>query len=592
MYTFDFTRNFFSSLEAEQAERDHFYKSLDDFENLHGKVAASADHLLRAIQLYESVMVEFIRHSTYHYLRYAVNTTDLASKSIYARMETEFAERTVFLRQELIHIDQPVLDLFVVQKPELEAYRYAVESALRYRPHTLSFEAEAIFNSLAVSSEWENGLYEILVQRTNFGSVKIQQGELDVLRQRTGITTHPDRAVREAGFEKLYAGYASQRDLYAYLLINLVRRRNRLAQIHHFVDAPSEVYFNSYWSKAEVANLLEEVGHQVGVYLGYQRLRAERARKKLGVDTVNLWDITMSVPGELPPRFFIEEATNIICGALSALGAEYGCELANLLDPANGRIDILPGDHRKAGGFSKGFPGVTTVFFGHGFEGLYNDMRVLMHESTHAVHRQLMNNHAVRAIYAEGPHYLFESFAILNELLLADYLYQRETNRAKRQYYLEQFLDGKGMAVFFIAQDAALELSIYEEVEHGRIETADDLDALTERISSRFDIWTSRHAELKMRWITNRLFYEDPLYDINYVYGALLALKYYEMLAQDPRPFVKNYISLMRNGFDAPPELLLSKFLKIDLHDPGLVTGAVQIIENKLRLLEQEYSSE
>ena len=34
-------------------------------------------------------------------------------------------------------------------------------------------------------------LYEILVQRTNFGSVKTAQGELDVFRQRTAITNHP-----------------------------------------------------------------------------------------------------------------------------------------------------------------------------------------------------------------------------------------------------------------------------------------------------------------------------------------------------------------------------------------------------------------
>jgi oligoendopeptidase F len=255
-------------------------------------------------------------------------------------------------------------------------------------------------------------------------------------------------------------------------------------------------------------------------------------------------------------------------------------------------MDILPRKDRKAGGFSKGFIGVTTVFFSSGFEGYYNDMRVLMHESTHAIHRQLMKNHDVRAIYADGPHYLFESFAILNELLLADYLYQHETNLVYRRYYLEQFLDGKGMALFFIAQDATLEQSIYEEVEHGRIETADDLDALTERNNSRFDIWIGQHAELRLRWITNRLFYEDPLYNINYVYGSLLALKYYAMIMQAPGPFIENYIALMCNGFDASPEVLLKRFLKIDLHDPHLVAEVVQILDHKVRLLERLYNGE
>ncbi len=592
MYTFDFTQNFFLSPEVEQAERDHFCQTLDEFENLRGEVLASAGHLLHALQLYETVTVEFMRHYTYHYLRYAVDTTNTSSKSIYSRLEAEFDERTAFLRPELIQIDQPSFEDFVEQKPELEIYRFAVESAQRYQPHTLSLEAESILSSMALSTEWEYELYELLVQRTNFGIVKTQEGELDVLSQRAAISIHPDRAIRAAGFKKLYAGYASQRDLYTYALINLVKRRNRLAQMHYFEDASGEVYFNNYWSKADVTHLLEQVGQQAGVYQSYQQLRAEQARERLGVEQVDLWDVNTSPPGEQPPRFTIEQATRIIREAIAPLGDEYGRELTSLLDPANGRIDILPGDHRKAGGFSKGFPGVTTVFFSHGFEGYYNDMRVLMHESTHAVHRQLMSNHGVRALYADGPHYLFESFAILNELLLAEYLSQHETEQAKRQFFIEQFLDGKGMALFFIAQDAELEQSIYEEVEQGRIESADDLNGLTERINRRFDIWTNRHAELKMRWITNRLFYEDPLYNVNYVYGALLALKYYELFTQTTASFVKNYILLMGNGFDAPPEVLLRKFLKIDLHDPGLVTSAVKILDNKVRLLEQEYLSE
>lgn len=590
MHAFDFTRNFYLSPEVEQTDRDHFYQTLDNFEHIRGKVAASSGDLLLTLQLYENILVEFIRHYTYHYLQYAVDTTNTNSRSIYSRLEAEFYERTAFLRQELIRIDQPLFDRYVEQKPELKTYRFAVESAQRYQAHTLSLESESILSSPAVSTEWEYELYELLIQRTDFGKVNTQVGQLDVLRQRAAISVHTDRAVREAGFKQLYEGYASQRDLYAYALTNLVKRRNRLAQLHHFEDAPGEVYFNSYWSKVEVTHLLEKVVRQADVYRGYQQLRREHARQSLGVEQVELWDIPLSSPGEAPPRFTIEKAASFIRGALSPLGDEYGRELTDLLNPANGRMDILPGDHRKAGGFSKGFPGVTTVFFSHGFEGYYNDMRVLMHESTHAVHRQLMSNHGVRAVYADGPHYLFESFAMLNELLLADFLYQYPTKGVKRHYYLEQFLDGKGMALFFIAQDAALEQSIYEEVERGSIESADDLDALTKRIDSQFDVWTSQYDELKMRWITNRLFYEDPLYDINYVYGALLALKYYELLNQAPGSFVKNYISLLSNGFDAPPEVLLKEFLNIDVHDPDLITSAVHTLENKGRLLSEEYS--
>ena len=144
-----------------------------------------------------------------------------------------------------------------------------------------------------------------------------------------------------------------------------------MAQLHHFEDAPSEVYFNSYWSKAEVTHLLEEIG-ATGWGLPALPTAAPSSTpgKGLGWSRSTCGISPLSPPGEAPPRFTIEQATRIICEALSPLGDEYGRELASLLDPANGRMDILPGDHRKAGGFSKGFPGVTTVFFSHGFEGL------------------------------------------------------------------------------------------------------------------------------------------------------------------------------------------------------------------------------
>jgi oligoendopeptidase F len=85
------------------------------------------------------------------------------------------------------------------------------------------------------------------------------------------------------------------------------------------------------------------------------------------------------------------------------------------------------------------------------------------------------------------------------------------------------------------------------------------------------------------------LMYEDPFYDVNYVYGALVALNFYDLYRRDPKFFVPNYVALMRNGFDAPPEALLKRFLKIDLNDPKLISNAMRVIEEKVKLLEESY---
>lgn len=590
-YRFDFARNFYASPEAERSARVAYYAGLKGLESLKGGVAASPENLLRALRLYDASLAEFVRHYTYLYLRNAVNTSDEASSREASELDAEFSKRTAFLQQELMNVGARDFDRFAKLKPALAAYRFEVESARRYRAHTLSLkEEEALGVAAPLGTEWQSDLYAKLLRRTRFGSVKTRGGELDVRRQRAAVASNPDRAAREEGFKKLYAGYASQRDLYAFALTNLVRSRDRLARLRRFADAPEEVFFRSYLDRSEVSALLERVAGLAEVYKRYQRLRAEHARKRLGLSEVNLWDVTASAESERPPRFTIGEASARIREALAPLGAEYGRELASLLDPANGRMDVVPGGGRRPGGFSKGFPGVTTVFYSGGFEGFYNDVRVLAHESTHAVHRQLMKDGRVPPAYAEGPHYLFESFAIFNELLLPDYLRQRETDASRRLYFLEQFFEGKGMTLFSVAQEESLELAIYDGVARGEVETADDLDALAKRVGARYSIWLDRHEELKSQWMTSTLFYEDPLYDINYVYGSLLALKYYEMYERDPARFVPRYAALMKNGFDAPAEVLLKRFLNIDLRDPRLVSDAARLLEGKLDLLESEYS--
>jgi oligoendopeptidase F len=250
-------------------------------------------------------------------------------------------------------------------------------------------------------------------------------------------------------------------------------------------------------------------------------------------------------------------------------------------------MDIVPGEHRKRGGFSKGFIGTDSVFYSAGFAGSYNDLRILTHESTHAVHRQLMTRNGVSPAYAEGPHYLFEAFAIFNEFLLPDSLYNHETDPLRRQFYLEQFLEGKGLIIFLVAPEVALEHAVYDGVRKGTIKGADDLDALSQRIYSRYS--AESPDLLKTRWMTVSLMYEDPFYDVNYVYGALLALNFYSMYQDDREHFVPRYIALMKNGFAAPPGALLKRYLDLDLNDPRLFSTALNVIRKKVDLLEKAY---
>ncbi|HMF57814.1 MAG TPA: M3 family metallopeptidase [Pyrinomonadaceae bacterium] len=589
-YRFNFARNFFASPEAERTNRASLYSALKLLEDLKGKVAATADNLQRAIELNDEVQTKFARHYYYLYLRYAVDTRDTTSRDESNALNDEVNARTAFVQQEMMQVDDRTLSAFTLQKPALQKYLFAIETSRRYRPHTLSLGEEELLSATAtINSSWQYDLYENLIAHTRFGTVRDAERTLDVWRQRAEIANSTDRAVRESGFKQRYAGFAAERDLYAFTLMRLAAAGNLLARMRHYEDAPTQSYFGRYWTRPEVNNLLEEIARHADLYKRYQRLRAEHAGKIAGYEDVNVWDLSVRPAGAQLPRFTILEASQVIRDALAPLGAEYGRELAALLDSANGRMDIVPGEHRKGGGFSVGFSGMDSLFYSGGFAGYYNDMRVLAHESTHAVQRQLMNRNHVPPAYYAAPSYFSESFAIFNELLLPDYLYNHERDPLRKQYFLEQFLDGKGMQMFTVAPEAMLEQEVYDGCASGRIRGADDLDALTRNIYSRFSIWPARHDELKNQWMSVQLMYEDPFYDINYVYGALLALKYYAMYRHDAVHFIPRYIELMGHGFDQPPAVLLKRFLDIDLNDPRLMTDAFSILEEKVNLLEESY---
>jgi oligoendopeptidase F len=572
-YRLNFARNFFASPAAEKADRNKLYDTLSQLEAFKNQVGTSPDRLLRALELNDSLLIQFHRHYSYLYLRYATDTRDENSLADSSALEADITKRTAFLRSELIQLSPQTIAKFVAEKSQLRKYLPALEGERRYQPHTLSVDQEAWLNETAEGSEWPAILYE-------------------KLRARTPLAPYPsgaDSQTRQEIFKRNYVSQQTQRDLYAFALLNLIRLRTRRAQFRHFEDAASEVYFRSYWTRKEVDGLVNYIAEKAEIYKRYQRIRAAYAKKISGNQDVNVWDLSIRPASFKAPQFAIREATKILLEAMSPLGPEYSRELSALLDPSNGRMDIVPGENRKSGGFSQGFLGTDSVFFSQGFRGSYNDVRVLAHESTHAVHRQLMNVNRVLPAYADGPNFLFEAFAIFSEFLLIDYLNAVESDPMKKQFYLEQFLEGKGTSIFTVAPEVALEHEVYDAVKRGAINGADDLDQIAKKIYARYSIWPDRHDELKTQWMNVRLMYEDPFYDVNYIYGSLLALNFYDMFLKDRQSFVSRYIALMRNGFDAPPEVLLKKFLNLDLYDPRTTANALALIEAKIRLLERSY---
>jgi oligoendopeptidase F len=203
-----------------------------------------------------------------------------------------------------------------------------------------------------------------------------------------------------------------------------------------------------------------------------------------------------------------------------------------------------------------------------------------------------MSEHQPFSSYNEGPHFVFESYAIFNELLLLDHLYKTAPTQAAKAYYLGLFLRDATFQIYGSAKETDLEQSIYAGVRSGHIRTAADLNALTLDVIKQYEPESQLLAEDKAMWSRTRLFYVDPLYSVNYLFAGLLALNYIDQFQRDPQGFSRRYMALLAEGFDDTPQSLLKQHVGIDLNNTArLVDGATGLIEQRTAELAQLYSS-
>jgi oligoendopeptidase F len=476
------------------------------------------------------------------------------------------AEDTTFaaVRAMLSRLSERSLRDFFAHEPRLTAYRSFVDESRRRGMQKLAAGAEELASQ---TTSWQFRLYQNLVQRTDFGTVRGPNGPLDVRRQRSAIGTSPDSALREQGFAKLSEGYARNRDLYAFALLRTVRAQNAVARAHGFPDAPAQVYDSRQLTTTEVRALIAAIRPQGSLFRRYEAA-LERSRSILR--------------GASPPRLSLEETAAAMRAALSPLGSEYAKQLDALLDPASSRLELGPGEHRQSGGFSFSLPGGAHGVYLDGFGGQVAEVSRLVHESGHALHYTLFESGSAPRVYRPA---FPEAVAQFGEIVVAEHLARQARDPADGLYWRQQLLL-KALEVFLGAKDAELEQAIYDSVEAGSIASADDLDRLTARVDSAYT--SGRRPGASGRWMRVGLLFEDPLYLSNYLYSGLIIAALYRQYAADPSGFVPRYSAFMHEPSAAPPREMLRRTLGIALGDPVLLKDAMAMLEAQIASFEGE----
>lgn len=549
--------------------------------------AAIYDYLQRADLLYAQLQ----RHGIYLNLRASRDLDDQADLDAGGRANAARQQVRTSVSLVLHGLGADAFEKASDAYPALKRYAYLLAQAERDYSHQLPEEQRRILNELAspaASNLWT--LYEKTLRSTPFAKIHATSGELDAQNDADVLALEPDRSVRQAAWQARWDGYTSRSEIYATILLGIVRLNDRLARLQKFEDAPSKVYFARDLDRERVEEALSSVESHADLYRNYQRLRAAHISAVSGITDVHAWDLSLPAQGFTIPRMTLDQSRAEALLALRPLGADYVEHFRQLLDPANGRLDIAAErGNRTNGGFSMGVTGVQSGLFIESYgQGFIDDTRVILHEGGHAIHRQFMTEGGIPTFYTRGPNWMSEAFASLNELLLYDHLFQASADPRIKAYYLQGLIDDITFQVFGSAEEGALEQSIHDGVVAGRIRTAADLDALTSSIWNKYEKYPFEPQFAHM-WMTKSTMFQDPLYLVNYLYAGLLATKMFDMVQHDPADFQKRYVTLLREGYSAPPEKLLSKFFGRELSQRELVDDSMRILQQRIQALASIY---
>jgi len=551
---------YFNSDAAEQSSRNVLLDSVAAFKRDFGWSPAN----LRAhLDAYEKLLVSLQMHHTYFTLKCYVNNQDTVSKQVRNQLNDSIASVQARVDRLLI---KP--DLIKAAGKETK-YHYLVEQATQDSGHRLSDKEETVISKLG------DEMIAHLAERYDHLMDSIQAGN------KSAILKNPDSVLRRTGMLTYYAAYDRHGEVFAGTLIDITGQKTATAKLRGFNSATEMTYQNSLQlPEASVKKLLTELSKQSGVLGDYQRLLSNQVSRATGLKQVHSWDTSLPIGFTAAPMTFTQ-ARSLILTALAPLGKEYIAAFARLLDPANGQLEIAGGPNRMTEFTSVGFPGVPESLYMKSFSGSEREVSRLAHEGGHAVHEQLMSDHVTVPSYKNGPSFLFEAYAIFNELLLIDELEKRAQTREGKAHYTKMFLDKLALEVFTSAEEGEFEQRLYDGVAAGGIHNRNDIDTLYAGIMKPYDLYFAGEPQRRSEWINKRLLYDDPIYNINYLYAALVSCKLYTLQHQDPRGFAIKYTALLQNGFDAPADDLLKKYMGFGLDKDALLKGTLELMKNK-----------
>lgn len=563
------------------------FKSLKDIApeltSYSGKLAEGKE-LLNYFKLDEKISRLAGKLAVYAHLRSDEDTANHTYQALRDKIYSYFAElksMQSFFIPELLSLPEEAIRKEIEKTPELKMYNFLIEDILKMKPHILTKDKEELLASVSDCLQAPDRIYSMLSNADmTFPVIKDENNNEVELTEANygGFIQSKDRRVRKDAFKGLFNTYNRYNNTFGASLTSSIKNFVFISKARNYKSAleaslkpnniPLEVYDNTI---STINNNLSSLHRYVKV-----------KKKLLGLEEIHMYDLYVPVIDNPVEHIEFDEAIKIVKEGLKPLGEEY----LNIFEEGikEGWIDIYPNKGKRGGAYSSGdYDTMPYVLLN--YDNRLRDVSTLAHEMGHSIH-SYYSRKTQPYVYADYSLFVAEVASTTNENLLMDYLIEKEQDKDKKLYLINQQLEQIRTTVFRQVMFAEFEKITHENLEKGIPLTSKDLSKIWHDLNVKyFGPEMIVDEEIDIEWARIPHFYRD-FYVYQYATGYAAANSFAKEILKSGEKAVELYKGFLKSGSSDYPINVLKK-AGVDMTTPKPLEDTIDRFNELLDMLEK-----
>ena len=548
----------------------------DTLEKTYKNALTTPESIAECLALYEELEILLYQTTSYTSLAVSVDYTDTEAQKKDAKMTAlaaEIGSRLSFIESEIA--DAPEELIRAAMDKTGRAKHYLAE-ILREKPHRLSAETEKVLAALRPVFNAPYDIYHMTkLADMKFGSFTVNGREypLGYSLFEDEYEYEADTDVRRAAFRAFSDKLREYENTTAATYNTYLTQQRIMAKQRGFADMFEADLFTDHVTREMYDRQIDLITEKLAPAM---RRYARLVGKMNKLDRVTFADLKLPLDAEFDPRVTIGESREYVRSALSVLGQDY----ADMVDEAYDKrwIDFARNVGKETGGFCSSPYGCNSYIL-LSWNNRMADVFTIAHELGHAGHFRLCNG-AQSLFDTNVSGYLIEAPSTMNELLLAQDLLRKNTDKRFRRWVLSSLI-GHTYYHNFVThlREAWYQREAMNIIEQGGAVNAETLSGIFRKNLETFWGDTVELTEgCELTWMRQPHYYMG-LYSYTYSAGLTLATQAALNIAAEGESAVARWRAMLEAGSTRDP-LGLAAIAGIDLSTPDALEHTIAYISD------------